>query len=494
MTQRIDRRFFRAGLVRFASGLSICAFSASSALAQGPIEVSKDGHISVSILPDEIHRGESPRGRSGFVPYTQTPDWTLALRRQVGSVRVADMNGDGLNDLVVGCYISSSFPPYTEWRDMIFYNIGGTLEASPSWISADQIHTGDIQIGDVNMDGHLDVVAISGGTAFSPVRIYFGSSTGPSTSPGWIASPPRSGWATSGTLFDVDNDGDLDLLTTNQGVSPDPYRPMHLFFNDNGALSTTVGWQSDESSIQNTTAAADFDGDGDLDIAVAKWANFESAIYENTGTTLATTPLWTNGTTNTDRGVAWSDIDGNGSPDLVIGEGPSKVWTNDGGVLSFGYTVVPPFNGVQEMAFRDVDLDGDEDFAEVHFSDGRTHIYLNEEGVLAGVPSWTFDATTVANAIDFGDINGDGWPDLVIGYSGDVSVRVFFAVPLPCVADYNGDGVSDVLDLLDFLDDFSACEQQPLPCGAHGAPDLNGDTAVDVLDFLDFLNAFSEGC
>jgi len=147
------------------------------------------------------------------------------------------------------------------------------------------------------------------------------------------------------------------------------------------------------------------------------------------------------------------------------------------------------------MQFEDVDLDGDPDYAEVHFGDGRTHVYLNEGGTLAPTPSWTFDASTVANALDFGDINGDGWPDLAVGYSGDISVRVFFAVPPPCAADYNGEGdAGDVLDLLDYLDDFGACESQPAPCGTHGNPDFNGDTVIDVLDFLDFIDAFGAGC
>lgn len=471
--------------------------TASGSYAQelsGPVEVSTDGHLVVDVTAHGTGgTGGTMRGDS--VPFGTTADWSLVLRRQVGVVRIADLNGDGKNDLFVGCYISSSFPPYTDWEDMIFYNTGSTLEATPSWISADEIHTGDAQIGDINLDGFPDVVVASGGTSFSNPRIYFGSATGPSTSPGWIATPPRSGWCTSVTLFDADGDDDLDVITTNQGVSPDPYRPMYLFFNDEGSLSTSAGWQSAESSIQNTTAAADFDDDGDLDIAVAKWANFESAIYENTGSTLATTPLWTNGTTNTDRGVAWSDIDGNGWPDLVIGEGPSKVWSNDAGVLAFDYSVTPPFNSIQEMAFCDVDLDGDDDYAEVHFGDGRTHIYLNESGTLAATPSWTYDATTVANAIAFGDINGDGWPDLAIGFSGDTSVRVFFAVPPPCAADYNGTGeAGDILDFLDFFDDFGTCEGQAAPCGSLGNADVNGDTIVDVLDFLDFLDAFGAGC
>jgi hypothetical protein len=63
----------------------------------------------------------------------------------------------------------------------------------------------------------------------------------------------------------------------------------------------------------------------------------------------------------------------------------------------------------------------------------------------------------------------------------------------PCAADYNGDTEGDVLDFLDFMDDFGTCENQPAPCGLFGG-DFNGDTFIDVLDFLDFLDAFGVGC
>jgi glycosidase len=63
-----------------------------------------------------------------------------------------------------------------------------------------------------------------------------------------------------------------------------------------------------------------------------------------------------------------------------------------------------------------------------------------------------------------------------------------------CAADYNKDGASDVLDFLDFLDDYSACDGQPGPCGLNGNTDFNGDGTVDVLDFLDFFDAFAGGC
>ena len=66
--------------------------------------------------------------------------------------------------------------------------------------------------------------------------------------------------------------------------------------------------------------------------------------------------------------------------------------------------------------------------------------------------------------------------------------------PPACPADYNGDTSPDILDFLDFFDDFGSCEGLPAPCGSISNVDVNGDTFVDVLDFLDFIDAFGNGC
>ncbi len=63
-----------------------------------------------------------------------------------------------------------------------------------------------------------------------------------------------------------------------------------------------------------------------------------------------------------------------------------------------------------------------------------------------------------------------------------------------CPADYNADITVDILDFLDFFEDFGACDQQPGPCGTLGDADFNADTIVDILDFLDFFEAFGAGC
>ena len=469
---------------RTVTAVACLAVAAGHACAQQMrVEVSDDGQTAIRVLPSPTDG--SGWTRSDEVLYGTDSDWQLDLRRQVGGLQIADMNGDGANDLIIGCYHSDSFPPYEEWEDMICFNTGSGLEASPSWVADDETHTGDVQIGDINLDGFPDYFAVSG--RFSDVRIYWGSESGPATSAGWFGTPGRSSWATSGLLVDIDRDGDLDVITTNQGINNDPYRPLYMWRNQAGVLDTTVSWQSATESIQNGLSSADVDGDGWPDVGVAKWVNFETGIHFNDGSgTLETTPGWTTGDDGTDKGVAFADVDGNGWPDLGVGhDEPSRLYSNDGGTLTLSWESDAPFYGQQEVRFADVDGDGDDDFAEVNFSDGRTHIYLNRDGQLDVQPSWTYDASTVANTLAFGDLNGDGWTDIAIGFSGDVSVRVFYADPPPCRADFNGDGTVNTLDVLAFLNAWNAGDPDA---------DINEDGVINTLDVLEFLNLWNAGC
>lgn len=479
----------RFSVIAFAILFS-AGISASQDREYSRIEISSDGCQSVELSKPAHQETDSSGLRYNGVPYPLTSDWNNSIRRQVGGLAVADLNNDGRQDLYVGCYTSNSFPPYPDWTNLIYYNTGNSLEANPSWISADQRHTGDVQIGDINRDGYPDVFSANGGTAFAPSVIYYGGPTGPDNVPDWIASPPQATWCTAATLFDFDHDGDLDVFTTNQGVSPNPYRPMYGYRNNNGSLETSPFWQSDESSIQNGLSFGDFDGDGWEDLAVAKWVNFQPAIYKNILGALQTTPIWQSGNTGGNRCVSWTDVDGDGDLDLAIGASPPALFTNTNGTFSQTWTAQPTFvTQPEDMKFFDVDRDGDMDLAEIQFSTGRVNIYLNTAGQLSQTPSWSYDDASVGSAIAFGDINGDTWPDLVVGINGDISVRVFYARIPVIPGDMNCDGQVNLGDIepmvLALLDPKGYAATFPY-CGSSRG-DLNFDTVLDGSD----LQAFS---
>lgn len=465
-----------------------CAAVALADDARWPIEVSKDGQQTVEVRPSPTD-GMAIITRAA-VPFGATPDWQNNIRRQVGALEIADMNGDGWNDLVVGVFHTDSFPPYDVWKNLVYFNIGGQLEANPSWVSTDQVSTSDVKVGDINKDTYPDVFA-GNGAGLADNVIYFGSASGPSQTAGWVSNEPLNCWTNATYIFDFDHDNDLDVLTCNQAVSPDPYRKMYMFKNNNGVLNPVPQWESAESSIQNFIDVYDYDGDGWEDVAVSKWANFESGIYKNVNGTLQTTPVWTVGDTNTDRGVAWADFDGDGWKDLALGRSPTRYYANRAGTLMFEWQADPNLNyGAQDFRAADLNKDGRPELAEIAFSTGRIYIYLNEDGHLTTTPAWIYDDPAVGNAIAFGDINGDGWLDLAAGFSGDPSIKVFYAVPTYCYGDMNCDGAVNFKDINKFVEALSgqaAWEANPDNAGCAW---LNGDANEDgIVSFKD-INPF----
>lgn len=121
-------------------------------------------------------------------------------------------------------------------------------------------------------------------------------------------------------------------------------------------------------------------------------------------------------------------------------------------------------------------------------------------------PSLTkaFRWTETSGWIDMGSLGGSvtsAWAvsadgSVVVGRSNDSTPleRPFRWIGEPNPADYNGDLYLEVVDLLDFIEDFASCGGLSTPCGKFGDPDINGDTLLDVLDFLDFMDSLSEGC
>ena len=220
------------------------------------------------------------------------------------------------------------------------------------------------------------------------------------------------------TVGDWDADGDPDLAVASQGPDPadDADGFVAVFLNDGtGAFAQTETHVF--PNAPSTTAAADFDGDGNLDLAVATATDVALLIGNGDGTFADPVDL---GDDTGPRLIEAVDLDADGDTDLVglaanrpgstvfvllnNGDGsfPKPVDVN----LSAGDTPVG-------LVAADLDNDADLDLAVAHSASRNVLVLLNR-GNGTFFAARTYDVDLNAQAVVSADFNGDGANDLAL--------------------------------------------------------------------------------
>ena len=204
---------------------------------------------------------------------------------------------------------------------------------------------------------------------------------------------------------DWDGDGDLDLAVGNW------FEPNRVYANAGGAL--TLAWTSVENDHTASIAWADWDLDGDLDLAAGN-SGQANRVYANTGGTLEST--WTSAETDATFSVAWGDWDGDGDLDLAAGNSgqANRVYANTGGNLALVWSSNDT-DGTVSVAWGDWDGDGDLDLAAGN-NGQPNRVYENLGGALA--LAWTSADSDDTFSVAWGDWDGDGDLDLAAGNNG----------------------------------------------------------------------------
>jgi len=127
-------------------------------------------------------------------------------------------------------------------------------------------------------------------------------------------------------------------------------------------------------------------------------------------------PVWFSGPLNPTADMAWGDVDGDGDLDLVCATSKSIVlYLNDGRMLS---TQPAQFfthsNSTWSICMGDVDGDGAPDLVCAN-NDKVNTLYLNVGGTFATEPAWSSGPANDTRDVVLGDIDGDGDLDLVCG-------------------------------------------------------------------------------
>ena len=304
---------------------------------------------------------------------------------------------------------------------------GAMLESAPAWTAPQSAFHTQVAWGDINADGGLDLASAD---FADPVQTFL--NTGGGLAQGWSSTLSEQ---TNALAFgDMDGDGDLDLAISNYGSSTGNSDPIRVYEND-GLGGFTSAWDSPEIEQNAGVAWADWDGDGDLDLAVAT-SDFTqpSRVYENEGGN-SFSLAWSSTIIGKMAGVAWADWDNDGDADLAICASnftPDRIYANNGNCatapatcLTEVWTEPTVLNGGSDCAWGDLDGDGDLEFGETNTQAINT-IYRNlgtcgtNPGACLNV-LWTSPESDYNTGQAWADFDLDG--DLDLGVSNQTEVN-----------------------------------------------------------------------
>ncbi len=204
-----------------------------------------------------------------------------------------------------------------------------------------------------------------------------------------------------------------------------------------GAVITFGAKTSINAGFNNTqtVVSADFDGDGDLDLAATQTPSNEVAVWLGNGGG-AFNPATTFGAGSEAFGLVSGDFDRDGDADLAVsnntaGSGTARVLTNDGsGSFAAGSAVTTGARS-QHITAGDFDRDGDLDLATSNLNGGAgggsVSVTLGAgDGTFAAATEYPLGSNKGPQGIAAGDFDRDGDLDLVTANNFSNEVAVLF--------------------------------------------------------------------
>lgn len=399
----------------------------------------------VIAVPAQPGKGLPPKSAFVFRDVAEE----VGLWPQVGGIAGhgtgwGDVDGDGWPDLYVGTFGDA---PYGSKPNQFFRNVKGKFK--------------------LDEQKHLRIVGRSSGAVFA----------------------------------DFDNDGDLDLYTSNHAIDGKPYKMPHfetpnfLFRNDGGGKFTDVSKGSGACPADfpaRSIAVLDYDGDGLLDLLVGECffqgGKSRSRLFRNVGNLKFQNVTAAVGLPEnvTGFGVAAADVNGDAWPDIFMAgrNGGNRLFLNDG---KGKFRELPAshgnfawqYNDTNDdtpcgVCFGDVNRDGLPDIVIGQHFDRPwnkggvpVRLYLNRGVGADKLPRFEDVTAKVglkplpmkAPHVELQDFDNDGWPDLYVSI-------IMFAAGKPHPVIFRNQGMKDGLpkfhtDALD-VNDFPTAEDRAM--------------------------------
>jgi len=388
-----------------------------------------------------------------------------------------DVNGDGFGDVVVGAWAYSTSTGRAHIFYGSNTGIANATAGAGNLIgtgTATNVFFGrGNTVGDFNSDGFADVAVTAYGnsTNIGAAYIYSGGAGGLSGSPTKTISGSNANEKFGSSILsgDVNNDGYTDLVVGGLGYATATGR-VCIFYGGAGGIVQTASNSADQliigegptnNNFGNGLAIGDFNGDSFTDLAVGaplysaalnrgRGYMFFGAAGGITGTTATPAQAFGTGFTNGDSytgSMASGDLNGDGITDLIVGAYGYNAGANTGQLyiyygpsISLNQTTSPgspqtTITGTNAGAYfttnmivEDFNADGFGDLAVGAYgcslnAAGCAYLFSGQSGnILGGLASSAgYTATGTAAGDNFGravgasDINGDGFPDLLVG-------------------------------------------------------------------------------
>ena len=328
----------------------------------------------------------------------------------------------------------------------------------------------NVSIGDVNGDGHLDILLVKGRHWPLEDLVLAGNGQGSFQAARPLGGPADRSY--SGILVDLDRDGDLDVVVSND--EPDdkvihlndgtgrftvsstfgrrewPTRHIRVADLNGDSLPDVVlanrpgpaflclgvqGGRFDESCTgfaegsATTITPADFNGDGAIDLAVPHRDGGQSFIYFNDGKGAFREQRAFGPPDASIRSAAAVDLDDDGILDVVVIDertGPAILWGHRDGTFPRSEPLDASKATPYALAVADLDRNGRMDII-VGYVQSRPFVYLND-GPAIFTPVAFGDDQGTAYGFAVGDLDEDGFLDIAMARS-DARNMLYFGAP-----------------------------------------------------------------